>query len=228
MSTSKKTKQTTAPKRTRIKTKALQMRVSQGGVAKTAIHNIELLFKKMGLSPKSVKSDKRRFLGTAGAPAKLIEEVAAAADQHGLLVGMAFDSNRAREALAFAAAFEPVATKAEAFAQRVRDSIIVAKGDVGSAALAVYAAMKGIVRRPEGAPLRDSFDKMTQIMKSRRKARVTTAKPKPAAPIVTTVKPVVAPTPPTAVNGAAANGATATAADKHSASTTVVITPPDA
>ena len=163
MSTSKKsTKQITAPKGTKL-------RVSQGSVAKKAIHGIELLFRKMNLNTKAGKADKRSQIGTFSVPTKLIEEVAAAADQHGKLLGMSFNSDKAREALAYASAFEPVATKAEAFAQRVRDSILASRSDVGAAALAVYASMKGIVRRPEGAALRDSFDKMSQIMKDRRR-----------------------------------------------------------
>jgi hypothetical protein len=149
--------------------RGLKMRVSQGSVAKVAIHNIELLYKKMGLDPKATKIGKRRLMGTSSVPTQLIEEVAAAADQHGALIGMAFDSDKAREALAYASAFEPVATKAEAFAQRVRDAILAAKSDAGGAALAVYASMKGVVRREEGAALRDSFDKMGKIMKQRRK-----------------------------------------------------------
>jgi hypothetical protein len=145
----------------------VKLRISQGAVAKKAIHNIELLFRKMSLDPKAGKTNKRRLIGTMSVPTKLIEEVAALADQQGMIGGIDFNADKAREALAFAAAFEPVATKAEAFAQRVRDSIMAAKSDVGGGALAVYASLKGIVRRPEGAQFRDSFDKMTQIMKDR-------------------------------------------------------------
>jgi len=159
----------TTTKKKKTSSKGAKLRVSQGHEAKVAIRNIEALFEKMELDPKRVKRDRHTLLGTAHVPAKLIEEVAAVADQHGTLVGMPFDSDAAREALAFAAAFEPVATKAEAFAQRVRDAILVAKSDAGAKALAVYAAMKGVVRTEAGAPLRDSFDKMTTIMKQRRK-----------------------------------------------------------
>ena len=148
----------------------LKMRISQGDVAKHAIHNIGLLYRKMGLSPKSVKRAKSRLLAASGVPTKLIEQVAAVADQHGELAGMTFDYDGARQAIAYAAAFEPVAVEAEAFAQRVRDSIIVAKSDAGSSALAMYAALKGFVRRPEGAELRGAVDRMAQIMKERRKA----------------------------------------------------------
>jgi hypothetical protein len=157
---------TTKSKKTRFK-----MQISQGDVAKSAIHNIELLFKKLGLEPKIEKNAKRVLLGSAHVPTQLVAEVAAAADQHGALIGIPFDAEAARQALAFADAFEPVATKAEAFAQRVRDAVLTAKYDVGSASLAAYAAMKGIVRRPEGAGLRDSFDRMTTIMKRGRRAQ---------------------------------------------------------
>ena len=155
---------------TKKKTSNLKMRVSQGDIAKHAIHNIGLLYRNMGLSPKSVKRAKSRLLAASGVPTKLIEQVAAVADQHGKLAGMTFDSDHARQAIAYAAAFEPVAVEAEAFAQRVRDSIIVAKSDAGSSALAIYAALKGFVRRPEGAELRGAVDRMAQIMKDRRKA----------------------------------------------------------
>lgn len=219
--TAKKTNKKT---KTRALKPTLQMRVSQGAVARTASRNIELLYKKMNLSPKSVKADKQRLLGTASAPIKLIEEVAAASDQHGTLIGMAFDSNKAREALAFSAAFEPVATKAEAFAQRVRDAIIMAKGDVGSAALAAYASMKGIVRRPGGAPLRDSFDKMAQIMRDRRKTQTLASARKSARAAKAAAAKALAPAVPVAAPPAATTAPAA--ADKHSASTTVVITPP--
>ena len=107
---------TTKTKKNPMQLNGVKLRISQGAVAKKAIHNIELLFRKMDLDPKAVKGSKRRLVGTMSVP-----------------------------------------TKAEAFAQRVRDSILVAKSDVGSGALAVYASLKGIVRRPEGAQYRDSF-----------------------------------------------------------------------
>ena len=120
---------------------------------------------------------KRRLMGTAHVPTQLIVEMAATADEHGTRLGMAFDSAKARDALAYAESFEAVATKAEAFAQRVRDAILVTKADTGAATLAAYATLKGVVRLPQGAGLRDSFDKMTQLMKRGRR-------PVAAAPVI--------------------------------------------
>ena len=235
MTAKKNTKKTTTKKKTHKPTAT--MRVSQSAIANRAIHNIELLYKKMGLSPISTVADKQRLMGTASVPTMLIEEVASTVDNHGTLVGMHFDSEKAREALAYAAAFEPVATKAHAFSQRVRDAIVAAKGDAGASALAVYASMKGVIRRPEGAALRDSFIKMTAIMKTRRKvgaakaaAAVAKAASKvsassatttPPAPITSAMIPApAARTPaPATTNGAAA---------KTTNGTTVVITPPEA
>lgn len=147
--------------------------ISQAHVARIAIDDIEQLFKKMGLDPKAEKRSKRIMVGTAHVPMAFIEEAAAAADQQPGLLGTAFDAARAREAMAYAIAFEPVATKAEAFAQRVRDAILIARSEAGAASLATYASMKGLVRLPDGAPLRDSFDRMTHLMKRGRRAAAT-------------------------------------------------------
>jgi hypothetical protein len=201
--------------------KKLKMRVSQGAVAKEAIHDIGLLYRKMGLNPKSVKNARKRLLAVSSVPAKLIEQVAAAADQHSSLAGIAFDADAAREALAYASAFGPVANEAEAFAQRVRDSIIVAKSAPGASALVVYTALKGFVRSAEGAELRGAFDSMTAIMKERRNvgkrvlqkhaAAVKSRTPKAAA-TPTSTEPTPTPSP--------------TAHTDKNATTTVVINTP--
>jgi hypothetical protein len=52
--------------------------------------------------------------------------------------------------------------------------------------------MKGLVRLPDGAPLRDSFDRMTHLMKRGRRAAASTpmvvlAAAQPAAPPALTV-----------------------------------------
>ena len=231
MTAKKKTKKNTTKKNT----PKVAMRVSQSAVANRAIHNIELLYKKMGLNPLSTVPDKQRLLGTASVPTMLIEEVASTVDHHGGLVGMQFDSEKARQALAFAAAFEPVATKAHAFSQRVRDAIVAAKGEAGASALAVYASMKGVVRRPEGAPLRDSFVKMTAIMKTRRKvgaakaaAAVAKAATKAATSPITTPAPASPATMTPAAPAAHAAPVATNGAAKPTAGTTVVITPSDA
>ena len=54
MSTTKKTKNP-------MQLNGVKLRISQGAVAKKAIHNIELLFRKMSLDPKAVKGSKRRL-----------------------------------------------------------------------------------------------------------------------------------------------------------------------
>src|SRR5438094_6729196 len=101
MTAKKKTKKTTTKK----KTQTVTMRVSQSAIANRAIRNIELLYKKMGLNPLSTVPDKQRLMGTASVPTMLIEEVASTVDNHGTLVGLQFDSEKARQALAYAAAF---------------------------------------------------------------------------------------------------------------------------
>lgn len=198
--------------------RSAKLRVSQGHVAKVAIQNIENLFKKLDLGPKRGKRTKFALRGTAHVPVALIEEVAAAADQHGSLIGLAFDSDAAREALAFAAAFEPVATKAEAFAQRVRDAVLAAKAEAGANALAAYASMKGVIRTEAGAPLRDSFDKMTQIMKRRRKRAAKTDGAAQAPPPAT---------PPPSPPATPASTSSANADKPVAGSTTIVVNPPE-
>ena len=215
MTTPKKT-----PKKTATKS-GVKMHVSQGHVAKLAIQNIQSLYKKLGLDPQTTKGNKRLLVGTSHVPILLIEEVAAASDQHGTLIGMSFDSDAARQAVAYSMAFEPVATHAEALAQSVRDAILLAKSDVGNAALAAYASLKGIVRTKEGAPLRGSLDKMTQIMRHRRKGKGG----KKAQPPVD----AAAPTPPAEAPAATKDAATPAtppvkAADKNA--TTIVVNTP--
>jgi hypothetical protein len=147
------------------------MRVSQSAIAQTAITDLMSLYEKLALDPNSIPSDKARFVSSAGAPAKLVELIAATADQNaGSVAGIAFDSTAARQGLAYAAAFDPVATAADALAHHVRDAILLAKAPAGHDALAIYTALRGYTRTREGAHLRGNYQRMTQIMKERRNA----------------------------------------------------------
>lgn len=147
------------------------MRVSQSAIAQVAITDLSALFEKLSLDPNSIPSDKARFVASAGTPAKLVELIAATADQNGgTVAGIAFDSTVARQGLAYAAAFDPVATTAEALAHHVRDSILMAKAASGHDALAIYTALRGFTRTREGAHLRGTYQRMVQIMKERRNA----------------------------------------------------------
>ncbi len=163
-----------------------ETRTSEAARAFDAKAIIAALFAHLGIDRKASVGSSLNM--TKSVPVAFIEEAASVKDAHPHLINVQFDTTAARSAIAYAFTNEPVATEVEALARGIRHAIAEGQAEAGSAALAVYAAMKAIVDRPEGAPIAESHRRMSSIMKQRRRSRKA-----PEAPAATTA-PVVAPT----------------------------------
>ena len=110
---------------------APKMRVSQAALAAAAIADLDALGHKLGLEP-AMSAEQRHAL-TPGlcVPNAFTEAVAALATRHAELSD-GFDPDDAREAIAFAAAYAPVARAAYELGARIESQIAARRGAVGA------------------------------------------------------------------------------------------------
>jgi hypothetical protein len=94
--------------------------------------------------------------------------LADAYDRYKALFGVAFDSDSVRKAIAFEKEQRPVVAQTRALAARLEDQLLVKKADASSKALALYQAMKGLSRLPEGSALRPVIKQVAALMKVKR------------------------------------------------------------
>lgn len=164
--------------RTFARAKALaKTRISQSALAAEAIAEVDALTEKLGLEAAMTTEERRALMAGICVPNEFTEAVAAMATRHPDLAG-GFDSDEAREAIAFAAAYAPLATAARELAARVESKIAARRAAAGARALDTYAMWKGVVRTPDGAPLRDSLKNLSSLLgRSRGHARRGATKP---------------------------------------------------
>jgi len=145
----------------------------------------------------SSKGESQRLASAASVPPQFVEQVAMAIKNSSKLVAAgAADSDRIRDLMNFAEAYDSVADELEAMAGFVRHSVTVAKNTAGSYALTTYALAQRLAKRPETADLAPHVENMRiSLGKKSRKAK---AQPAPApAPAPGTPAPAPAPvTPP--------------------------------
>jgi hypothetical protein len=158
-------------------------RVSQSALAGEAMAQLDALSDALGLEPAMGTGERRALAGGICVPNEFTEAVAATASRHTDYAG-GFDPDEAREAIAFAAVWAPLAVAARELAARVESRIVARRAAAGSRALDTYAMWKGVARTPDGAMLRDSVKSLSALLgRSRgRSRRRGAAKPALTAP----------------------------------------------
>jgi len=124
----------------------------------------------------SSKGESQRLASAASVPPQFVEQVAMAIKNSSKLVAAgAADSDRIRDLMNFAEAYDSVADELEAMAGFVRH---MAKNTAGSYALTTYALAQRLAKRPETADLAPHVENMRiSLGKKSRKAK---AQPAPA------------------------------------------------
>lgn len=179
-------KKTTKPSAHELSTSAAQdappkMRVSQSALAASATAEIDALAEKLGVPRAMSPRERRSLMAGLCVPDPFTEAVAALATRHPE-VAVGFDADAAREAIAFAAAYAPLARAAHELGARIESQIAVRRATAGASALATYATWKGLARTPGGASLRDSLKTLSVLLKRSHKRRPTAADTVPDAP----------------------------------------------
>jgi hypothetical protein len=150
-----------------------KMRVSQAALAAAALADLDALGAKLGLAPAMSAEERRALTPGLCVPNAFTEGVAALATRHAELAG-GFDADEAREAIAFAAAYAPVARAAHELGARIESQMAARRGAVGSRALDTYAMWKGLARTKAGAALRDSLKGLSAMFSHSRARRAKT------------------------------------------------------
>jgi hypothetical protein len=105
-------------------------------------------------------------------PDALIELVATHAENNsGAVAGLPFDGAAARVALTQVSTAQAAVRAARQFAQRVEDDATQGRATVADRTFAVYSALRRLVRTPEGAALKDTYDQMHTVVRASNKAR---------------------------------------------------------
>jgi hypothetical protein len=126
----------------------------------------------------SSKGERQRLTSAASVPPQFVEQVAMTIKNSAKLVAAgAADSDRIRDLMNFAEAYDSVADEFEAMAGFVRHSVTVAKNTAGSYALTTYALAQRLAKRPESADLAPHVDNMRIALG--RKGRKAKAQPEP-------------------------------------------------
>jgi hypothetical protein len=114
--------------------------------------------------------------GSRRVPDALIELVATYAENHGgAVAGLPFDGAAARAALTSVSTAQAAARAARQFARRAEDDAVQGRATVADRTFAVYAALKRLVRTPEGNALKDAYDEMHAVVRAHNKTRKTAA-----------------------------------------------------
>ncbi len=129
----------------------------------------------------SSKGESQRLTSAASVPPQFVEQVAMTIKNSAKLVAAgAADSDRIRDLMNYAEAYDAVADELEAMTGFVRHSVTVAKNTAGSYALTTYALAQRLAKRPETADLAPHVDNMRIALGKRfRKAKAQPA-PTPA------------------------------------------------
>lgn len=149
--------------------KGTKVRVSQSALASSAIKKLDALSEELGYPEDLTHDERLPLLHGMAVPSELIEGVAATAERLGDRFPIGFDGDAAREAIAFAAAFAPVARAARAIAQRIEDRIVQRRGAAGAQALVAYAALKVLARTPEGKDLEKTVRELGALLRKPRR-----------------------------------------------------------
>jgi hypothetical protein len=159
-----------------------EVRVSQSARAQPFIQKVQSIADELELGatldPEEVKA---LTVTVSNTPAKLIELMATAKDTFGALIGTEFDSDNARETAAFASSFGPVVSTLVSTGARLDHDILLKRANVALATRASYVALKGVVRTPAGAPLKEMFKLMKQVMRDHRRGNANANVPAPPA-----------------------------------------------
>jgi len=131
----------------------------------------------------SSKDERKRLAVAASVPPQFVEQVAMTIKNSDKLVAAgAADSDRIRDLMNYADAYDAVADELEAMAGFVRHSVVVAKNAAGSYALTTYALAQRLAKRPETADLAPHVANMRSALgKKGRKAKAQPA-PTPETP----------------------------------------------
>lgn len=146
-----------------------RMRKSQSALAARVVAELEAIESALHLSS-SLSSTERR---TLTAPSNrvtdaTIEAMADTAARHdGVVAGLAFDGEAARETIARIAASATIVRAAERIAQRLRDQMLRERGAIAAAVLTRYTMLQRYTEQPEGADFRDDAETLRALMKAR-------------------------------------------------------------
>ncbi len=150
--------------------KKATVRVSQSSLAGPIVDAIEHVASELDLAAALDPAQTKALVGLVNmTPTTLVEQIASTADRHGALLGTEFPSDEARVVIAYAAAFEPVVAVMSDVSTRLAHDILTKRAAMARAALASYAALRGVVRTPAGKPMKGAYEKMRLIMKEHRK-----------------------------------------------------------
>ena len=124
--------------------------------------------------------DARTLAATASLSEQFIESASASIPKSPTLENTS-NATVLRDAFAFALAYETALTEANAFADAMAKTILVAKSAAGASALDIYAIAQRLAKRKEGAELVPHVEDMRRKLKrGRRKA---TSEPAPDASV---------------------------------------------
>ena len=129
----------------------------------------------------SSKDERKRLATAASVPPQFVEQVAMTIKNSDKLVAAgAADSDRIRDLMNYAEAYDAVADELEAMAGFVRHSVVVAKNTAGSYALTTYALARRLAKRPETADLAPHVENMRSALAIGKRSRKAKAQPAPA------------------------------------------------
>ena len=129
------------------------------------------------------------------APDALVEGIASLASEHdGVLIGVPFDADAAREVIAYGAAARPLVRALRELATRLEDSVLVKRAEIVTQALAAYRAIGAVKGTPQGEPFAKELEDLRAIHRTwRPKSRKAKAAAKAAAqPAVNGAAPAAA------------------------------------
>ena len=157
---------------------------TQSEAAQALVQEIRALRQKVpnALIP-AAPGERKKLSAAASVPADFVERMAVAAENNATLAGKGtIDPAEAREQMAYAEAFGPVADEFEALVRALRLSVTAARNKAGSDALRTYALAQRLARRPEHADLVPHVEDMRRTLKR----KTTKAKAEPEQPTTPT------------------------------------------
>ena len=145
------------------------------------------------------KDARRKLAPAASVPADFVERMAVAAETNAALAGKEkIDPVQARDLMAYAEAFGPLADEVEALVNFIRHSVTAARNKAGSDALTTYAIARRLARRPEHADLVPHVTDMRRTLGARaRKPKAKAEQPAPPQAPTTPAPSSATPAPPT-------------------------------
>jgi hypothetical protein len=140
---------------------------SQSAAAALVLQHLRSLHAQIpGFQQPASNAEQQRLISNAGVSQDYLESACVMLESSpALAAATAIDPARVREAVRFAAAYEPVADELEALARAVRYTILVRRDAAGKDARVLFNVAAALARKPENVRLKPFLSEMKKANK---------------------------------------------------------------